>query len=380
CRAVLDGVPVPGTTWQAELVAESWSSNPFGACDDEGRFVLPIDDEEARVTWLELYHPEAGRRMLRAHADRLEGELGDVELVPNDALPFVVRTEDGAPVAGATASTIEPERFRNFAVLLALRGGGSPHCTPSGPDGRGLLHWPLTEAIEVRFDAPGLAPSTLRVGPESVLPIEVVLARGCTLAVRVRAPDGSPPPPGLEVTLSATEAPFLGPDGQPQAESAPCGWGGDGDGAYVRCTLDETGRLRFSGLKAGLPLTLALTDAQGFELAPPRELLLTPDEEQTLELTAVGRPRRLLVRVRDAFGRPLPRAWVQVRAAGAELHQSAVTLTDRAGQALFEAVFAPSVDLDVSHVGFERSVRSDCTLPAEDATLEVALAHDWWPW
>jgi hypothetical protein len=206
-----------------------------------------------------------------------------------------------------------------------------------------------------------------------------VLERAASLEVRARDALGDVPP-GLEALLFADVEPFN--LWMCCEEGAEPGLGArDPSGPRTTFHLGrEADPARIEALRPGVPLRLLVSDEWGTELGSARELMLAPGELRVEEFEVTQRPRTLLLTVRDSLG--LPVRWVTVRAAaaGAPERPRRWLLTDRAGMARVEALYAAEVSLELSRAGFEPRSLGSVRVPPEGAALEVVLAHDWWPW
>lgn len=176
------GAPLAGAR-----AAASWGESETGL---DGAFRLPaspIDGRTSVVVWKEGYLP------WRGVLDPLPGEEHSITLLRGAPLTVVVRTRDGAPVAGARVIAFDREE-RGIAGLWWSRRIVSVADGVSGVGGRASLGVAPEGRIEIRVDDPRYAACREEVvvlGTEAVL-VECVLSCGGEISGRVTDGAGRP--------------------------------------------------------------------------------------------------------------------------------------------------------------------------------------------
>ena len=368
-RAVFAGEAVPLAGW-------SWNGDTSGECDELGRFSFHAFEDELEGSRLQLSKPDVGKGKVELRHG-LELDLGDVELLPTREVRFLVRSESGAPIVGARAAP----RTRTGPTPFDWVARAWRRSEPTDAAGWCTLGFLAADEREFRVSARGYASMEVLVPETDSDPVPVVLTRCAALLVEVRDRAGRVPR-DLRVRLEATGPPFTWDDGfQPAAderthEGPPRRWKRVGQGISDEYGLDARGRAWIDRLRSGTPFDLSVVDDHGSEVAPARELVLGESEWRRLALCVETEPRTLVVRVRDTFDRPLARAWLELVPAkpGSRLY------TNRAGMARSELLYRDEVTLSVGREGFETRTLEHVAIPREGATIDVRLAHDWWPW
>jgi len=367
-RAMLGGGPVSSATWNAGVLG-------WGKCDGLGRFSFHARADALAGESLTLSAPEQGERTLALDAPGFSGELGDVELEPTHDLAFLVRSEAGAPIAGAWAVSRGTETDR-FDRLSRSRGTDAA--------GRGVMPGLLPGEDALHVGAKGYALTEVAAPTPLTEPLEIVLPRAPAFEVLLRDPSGRVPP-GLHVRLESRVPPFAWKNGlDPQGpELLPPWWGyqavPSAAGFEAEFAADEGGHAWLEPLRAGKAFDVLAVDALGTVLASMRGQSLAPGEWRRLELRVAAAARTVLVLVRDTLGHPLDAARVTLEAEGSPTHPLALT-TDRAGMVRTEPVYAERARLSVSSRGFETRTLEHLSIPPEGATLEIRLAHEWFAW
>lgn len=387
-RVVFAGQPVPGALWE-------WSSSGWGRCDELGRFSVHAFADELEGVWLEFSQHELGAR--RVEIDKLEtrSDLGDIELLPNREVAFLVRSESGAPIGGARArpsSSLATRHFRLSVSAFHSVETVNPISSlqrsskPTDSAGRGVLTSLRPGENAIRVSARGYAQTEALVPEDLSDPISVVLPRCAAVQIVLRDRSGRVPP-GLLVRLEARGPPFTWANGvEPDDdeltfENAFGGGNGKREAESYRGEFGPYthGRVWIDALRPGVPFELSAVDEYGSVLAPPRELVLGAGEWRRIEFRVEAEPRTLLVVVRDSLGNPLSRANLQVWPTARPEPARSHLYTDRAGMVRTEPLYSDEVSLRVSRRGFESRTLERVRVPPEGATVELRLAHDWWP-
>jgi hypothetical protein len=386
-RVVCAGQPVPGASWE-------WSSSGWGRCDELGRFSIHAFADELKGVWLEFSQHELGARRVELGEAGTRSDLGDVELLPNREVVFLVRSESGAPIAGARARPRSSPRhlklsISEFQSVETVNPFASLSRTSDATDsaGRGVLTSLRPGENTICVSARGYAMTDALV-PEGVSdPLVVVLPRCAAVQVVLRDRSGRVPP-GLSVRLEARGPTFTWADGyDPEGDELTpdnvFGGGNQGkkdDGYSGEFWLDGGGRAWIDALRPGVPVDLSAVDEYGTAIASARKLVLAPGEWRRVDFRVEAEPRTLLVVVRDALGHPLPGVNVNVWIPpGTEPGRSQL-YTDRAGMVRTEPLYSDDVTLRASRRGFESRTLEHMRVPPEGATVELRLAHDWWQW
>jgi len=386
-RVVFAGQPVPGALWE-------WSSSGWGRCDELGRFSIHAFADELKGVWLEFSKFDLGARRLEIDEAETRSDLGDVELLPERQVAFLVRSQSGAPIAGARARPRFPPRHLVLSVSeFRLAETVDPFGTlqrssePTDSTGRGVLCGLRSGENTIRVSARGYGITDVPVPEVLADPISVVLTRCAAVQVVLRDRSGRVPP-GVKVRLEARGPPFTWADGfHPEGdEVTPDNFfggfnpGRKKDGYSGEFWPYAHGRAWIDALRPGVPFVLSPVDEYGYLVASARELVLGAGEWRRIEFRVQAEPRTLLVVVRDSLGHPLPQVALMVWPfAGPEPSWSHL-YTDRAGMARTEPFYSDDVTLRASRKGFESRTLEHVRVPPEGATVELRLAHDWWWW
>jgi hypothetical protein len=209
-RVVFAGRPVPGARWQSN--GSSW-----GHCDELGRFSIHAFADEQESLRLEFAQAELGARVVEVAAGT-GADLGDVELVPERAVAFVVRSESGAPIAGARARPRSRVKTLLRLTTLVMKDsnpfeGVQRSSVMTDSAGRGVLRSLRAEEREFVVSARGYALTGALVPDVLTEPIPVVLPRCAAVQVTLRDRSGRVPP-GLQVRLQARGQPFTWANGR----------------------------------------------------------------------------------------------------------------------------------------------------------------------
>jgi hypothetical protein len=378
-RVIVDGEPWPDAFIEAHWKSASGWDSGLGATDELGRFRIRTS-AEPEMLHLEFSNTDIGPRTLELRGP-LGADLGDLELRPVRDVPFVVRSESGAPIAGARAQLRTASEPRWDDPFRGLRLWSEP----TGPDGRGALRWLESGEAALQISARGYATSDVSAPADAVGPLPVVLARSASAHVVVRDGNGRVPR-GLHLWLVARVPPFTWANGfGPRWDEVTPdvlmsgAWceKQDDKGIYSSVYgLDRSGQAWIDALRPGASFDLRVVDGYGTVVAAARGLALEEGEWRRVDLRVEVEPRTLLVVVRDTFGHPLNEASVQI----GETDERQALSTDRAGMTRTEPLYADHVSVRVHLDGFESRTVEHVAVPPEGATLELRLAHEWWSW
>jgi hypothetical protein len=402
-RVVFGGQPVPHVCWRAVLRCRQGSWAPANECDAEGRFFIHAPDEQMELAQLEFLAPGVGRRRLELHGNTSLGDLGDIELEPVRTVHLIVQTVSGEPIAGARAVLPDDmDLAREDPLILGLlaelgQSREEPHrriplflaSAPTDADGRTELPCVAPGFQEIRVGARGYATTNATIPASGEELHTVVLERGSAVDVTVRDSEGAVPP-GLRVVITAPETPFTWKERfYPSGEELALGARALLDPTYslpfaVDCPLETSGDLRFDSLRPGTSFDLWIVDACGKELAESSGLVLEPGEWRSLAFEVTQKPRQLVVHVHDAFGNPIPNVRLAVsrqdEGRAEEWIWGTSLVSDRAGMVRAPSLYADELTLSLRARGFEPRWIQHVPLPTDGATVDVRLAHDWWPW
>jgi len=172
----------------------------------------------------------------------------------------------------------------------------------TGPEGRFRIPAHKTEAVELRVEAPGFAPTELlRADAELADPLDIVLRPGAAVAGRAVEPDGAPLP-GVAVRIFEG----LEPDGR---------WVSREDRGVARETVsDDDGRFLARHLAAGTYDVELRIEGRAPRLLPGVEPPAGVEEEAVLDLGEVVLEPGVALegRVVDAEGEPVAEAKVEI--------------------------------------------------------------------
>jgi hypothetical protein len=295
-------------------------------------------------------------------------DLGDVEIPAGRRVRFRVSDSAGTPVIGALARLARGEV--DPATRTDERGIGTILVPPdvTSMTVGALRH----EAVEVQIPDPV---------PD---PVPVVLPSAAGLEILVLSNDQTPAK-SVQVRVSAQVRHMWGIAGTPfsdpisvAAGAAPLVSGSSGDlGSSSGFEVPPDGRVIVSGLRPGVPLTVAVLDKLEHELARATATL-SAAEWKTMELRLTATARSLTGRVRNAAGEPIAGARVSSHSdpefAGSRCQgfSPVAATTDASGRFVLNGIFGGPMHLAVDKKGWVPLVRRDFPTP-EGRELDLVL-------
>ncbi len=325
------GEAVPGARYELHTVYDSrWSSGTSGSVDAAGGLRIPLYDEAMKEGVLQLSGPPgSGRRTLSLKKSVGDVNLGDIVLEPYAVLPVAVRDTEGRPIVGA----------------IVYSPTGSARSDPSDSEGRILFTGVVDSEPQVRVAALGFQSMDVPSHAASKLPVDVVLQRLATLAIDVRAADGTPAEK-LQLRLECDMPLFVDPAAgfdRPLQERLGANSVRGCTGTSGCCFASVYfcgGRALLTGLRDGVTIRASLTDRCGTELRPTESIVVTDRAQLTRSWQLSRSPRDVTVLVRAPDGSPVPNAPVAPACVDA-------VLNDREGRALLHDVFGDELSFEV---------------------------------
>ncbi|MCC7397101.1 MAG: sigma-70 family RNA polymerase sigma factor [Planctomycetes bacterium] len=318
------------------------------ATDADGRFRAAVQDVAAGGA-LAVEVLVAGDGSLLRHDFELpagvsDHDLGELRL--GGALEVTVVDAGGEALPGAR-------------VFVVGNPGESADAT-TAQNGRVHFRALPAAARALVATAPGFTRARLDLPATGAITVQ--LRRCPSLRVRVLAADGSPAP-ALALRVRAERLPFRSVDAAAAAlANSPFA---------ATMDLDARSEAELTDLEPGLLLQLAAIDTLGKELANTEVTTPRTDTCETVVLTTAQRPFVFTGTVRDGDGRPVPRARLHIESDGGARHAR----TDAKGGFRLDGLTGTvtGVHLEVSHPAYVTWLRSDLTLSADDAPLDVVL-------
>jgi len=347
--------------------AMSWGTD--GAFAADGTFRFEFEHGMPERVELEVGDATGGaraRHVVAIPSGVRSHDAGDLAISAARSVAFRVIAASGQPIEGATVEG------RPKAVDASWKPARSDE------DGRGAISVPPL-ATELRVVALGFEAASVPLPPasaaedESTPPVEIVLASAPTLVVQL-PPDAG----GLLVSLLFDDEPPFWTDGAPSWTAQV----GPGVATYVRKSAGgsaryatgEDGRAIFAGLRPGLPLRVAASDAYD-NLVGEREVApLLPGERRTIELVLDRELRAFAGRVVDASGTPLPGAVVMVGSVDGDSHSGRGV--DAEGRFRYDAIAADRVQVIVEKPGLPARRWREVVLDGTPVELALGPARE----
>jgi hypothetical protein len=356
------GDPVPRPFVEAAWSHGDTSTGTQGTYAEDGTFAIAFWDEmPTRVEVNVGDHAGSGRRKHLIEIPRgvRRWDAGALAIAWTRNLAFCVLDADGMPVAGATVAGV-PGGDESWRSATSAADGSGTIAVPA--DATGL------RAVALGFE-PGLAALPPPGAENGAEPIEIVLLRATTLEL-VLPPNarelGAMLVFGAEEPFLKAGAPSWSPETWPQHVQ---GIRNEGEGGFALYRGAEDGRYVFGGLRPGLALQVAASDAFGNRVAERSVAPLAAGERRVVGLV-VGRELGVLWgQVVDSAGAPVPRASVMLGRVGDESYHGGSA--DDAGRFRVENLAADRVMVVVAGDG--HPVRKFPALRVDGSPVELVL-------
>jgi hypothetical protein len=320
-----DGQPVAGAAVDYELNerygqgsgSETSKRSNRVTTTASGHFAIFLGPARPTGASLTISGKQAGKigfAALEIALGRLEDyDLGEIPLDSTRSVAILVLDEPGQPIAGA---------------LVAFAAGRSE---PTNARGETRLQGLPLEEVDLWADALLFERGHVTLAPETKVPVEMRLQPATGVDVQFLDAK-SKPLGGLQLHVSGGEI-FRGGSFEEKWAQVELGATASG-GSSMDTSADgeitseafyptgSTGRARIAGLLPGVPITLAARDVSSGSTTWSQTITLGPGEVRRIEAQLTDSPNRLVGRVVDGAGAPLPGANIAILHPGIENPQS----------------------------------------------------------